>query len=95
MRDGDTLASRFSNGLDRLVAFLEKDRLPILGIFLFVLAIALARDISEYYLLDPAFVGSSHPWIYSIAHHVAFYFLTFLGLVLLLSAFSQRGVRNA
>lgn len=94
MRDGGISASKFSDGVDRLVAFLEKDRLPILGIFLYVLALSLVRDISEYYLLDPAFVTASHPWIYSIAHHVAFYFLTYLGLVLLLSAFSQRGVRK-
>ncbi|WP_019178366.1 UbiA family prenyltransferase [Methanomassiliicoccus luminyensis] len=86
--------SRVSDSVDRFVAFLEKDRLPILGIFLYVLAVALFRDISEYFLLDQAFVTGSHPWIYSIAHHVAFYILTFLGLVFLLSAFSQRDTRK-
>lgn len=86
--------SRFSDSVYRLVLFLEKDRLPLLGIFLYVLAVALVRDISEYYLLDQVFVTTSHPWIYSIAHHVAFYFLTFLGLVFLLSAFSRRGTRK-
>jgi 4-hydroxybenzoate polyprenyltransferase len=89
------LGVRFSEGADRLVLSLERNRLSIIGIFLYVLAVALFRDISEYYLLDQAFVTEPHPWIYSIAHHVAFYFLTFFGLVLLISAFSRRGVRKA
>lgn len=81
--------------MDRLVLFLERDRLSIIGVFLYILVVALIRDISEYYLLDRIFVIEPHPWIYSIAHHVAFYFLTFFGLVLLLSAFTRRGVRRA
>jgi len=81
--------------VDRLVLFLERDRLSIIGVFLYILLVALIRDISEYYLLDRIFVIEPHPWIYSIAHHVAFYFLTFFGLVLLLSAFTRRGVRRA
>lgn len=81
--------------MDRLVLFLERNRLSIIGVFLYVLLLALIRDISEYYLLDHTFVIEPHPWIYSIAHHVTFYFLTFFGLVLLLSAFTRRGVRRA
>jgi 4-hydroxybenzoate polyprenyltransferase len=81
--------------VDRLVLFLEKDRLSIPLLFLYILAVALIRDISEYYLLDRTFVIEPHPWIYSIAHHVVFYYLTFFGLVLLLSAFGRRGVRKA
>jgi len=95
MPDGASIEERFAHGVDRLVAFMEKDRLSLLGIFLYVLFLSVFRDISEYYLLDTVFVTTSHPWIYSIAHHVAFYFLTFLGLVLLLSAFSGRGVRRS
>jgi 4-hydroxybenzoate polyprenyltransferase len=95
MRDRAPPGNRLAEGIDRLVLYLERDRLPIIGIFLYVLAVALVRDISEYYLLDTAFVIEPHPWIYSIAHHVVFYFLTFFGLVLLLSAFSRRGVRRS
>lgn len=95
MQDHVPLWTRFSNGVDRLVLSLERNRLSIIGVFLYVLAVALFRDLSEYYLLDNTFVIEPHPWIYSIAHHVAFYFLTFFGLVLLISAFSRRGVRRA
>jgi 4-hydroxybenzoate polyprenyltransferase len=95
MRSGVSVEARFGQAVDRLVAFMEKDRLPLLGIFVYVLFLSLFRDISEYYLLDHLFVIEPHPWIYSIAHHVAFYFLTYLGLVLLLSAFSGRGVRRS
>ena len=81
--------------MDRLVAFLERDRLPLFLTFLYVLAVAFVRDMLEYYLLDQEFVSSSHPWIYSIAHHLGFYVVVFMGLVLLLSAFSGRGVRRS
>lgn len=86
---------RISEALDRFFLWLEKDRFPIIGLFLYVLAIATIRDISEYFLLDAAFVTTPHPWVFSIAHHVAFYLVTFLGLVLLLSAFSGRGLRRS
>lgn len=95
MHDRPPLGTRLTDGIDRLVLGLERNRLSIIGIFLYILAVALVRDISEYYLLDRAFVIEPHPWIYSIAHHVAFYFLTFFGLALLISAFSRRGVRKA
>lgn len=95
MQKSVPLGARFTDGVDRLVLYLERSRLSIAGIFLYVLAVALFRDLSEYYLLDRAFVIEPHPWIYSIAHHVAFYFLTFFGLALLISAFSRRGVRRA
>jgi 4-hydroxybenzoate polyprenyltransferase len=95
MREALPPGTRFVEAVDRLVRFLEKDRLPILGIFLYVLVVALVRDISEYYLLDPTFVTEPHPWVYSIAHHVSFYFLTFFGLVFLITAFARRGVRRS
>ncbi len=81
--------------IDGLFRWMERGRLSALGIFLYVLAVSLVRDISEYYLLDPVFVSTPHPWLYSIAHHVSFYMVIFLGLVLLLSAFSGRGVRRS
>jgi 4-hydroxybenzoate polyprenyltransferase len=89
------LEERLSRRIDAFVAFLEKTRLPLLGTFLYVILAALVRDLSEYYLLDTQFVNTPHPWIYSIAHHVSFYVVVFLGLVLLLSAFSGRGVRRS
>jgi len=95
MQDGAPPKGRWGEAVDRLVLFLERDRLSIIGVFLYILLVALVRDISEYYLLDHIFVIEPHPWIYSIAHHVAFYFLTFFGLVLLLAAFTRRGVRRA
>lgn len=95
MADGVPLGVRFTDAVDRLVTSMEKNRLPIIGVFLYVLAVALIRDISEYYLLDLDFVLGDHPWIYSIAHHVTFYFLTFFGLVFLITAFSRRGLRKA
>lgn len=81
--------------IDSLFRWMEQSRLSALGIFLYVLAVSLVRDLSEYYLLDPVFVSTPHPWLYSIAHHVSFYMVVFLGLVLLLSAFSGRGVRRS
>jgi 4-hydroxybenzoate polyprenyltransferase len=87
--------SRFSEKGDRLIAFLEKERLPVIGIFVYVILLALGRDLAEYYLLDAAFINTMHPWIFSIAHHVAFYVVVFLGLVLLLTAFSGRGFRRS
>ncbi len=93
--EADQLEGLVSRKIDRLVEFLEKDRLPLLGIFFYVIALALVRDLSEYYLLDAQFVSTPHPWIFSIAHHVSFYVVIFLGLVLLLSAFSGRGVRRS
>lgn len=93
--EAEELEGLLSRKIDRLVEFLERDRLPLLGIFLYVVALALVRDLSEYYLLDAQFVSTPHPWIYSIAHHVSFYVVIFLGLVLLLSAFSGRGVRKS
>jgi 4-hydroxybenzoate polyprenyltransferase len=50
---------------------------------------------AEYYLLDADFVNTVHPWIFSIAHHISFYVVVFLGLVLLLTAFSGRGFRRS
>lgn len=86
---------RAVEGLDRLLAWLERDRLPLFLIFLYVLAVGTVRDLVEYYLLDQEFVTSSHPWIFSIAHHMAFYVVVFMGLVFLLTAFSGRGVRRS
>jgi len=88
------LWGRFERRVDSLQAFLERDRLNLWQTFLYVLMVALARDLSEYYLLDEAFVSTSHPWIFSIAHHVAFFVLTYLGLVLILKVFSGSGLRR-
>jgi 4-hydroxybenzoate polyprenyltransferase len=86
---------RFIEKVDRFIAWLEKDHFPLFAVFLMVLGVALARDLLEYYLLDPEFVSTAHPWIYSIAHHLSFYVVVFMGLVFLLSAFSGRGVRRS
>lgn len=91
---GKGLEKRISGKIDSLFQFLEKDRMPLFIIFIYVITIALIRDLSEYLLLDHEFVMTSHPWIFSIAHHVSFYAVVFLGLVFLLSAFSGRGVRR-
>jgi len=88
------LTDRFERGVNSLLAFLERDRLNLWQTFAYVLAIALFRDLSEYYLLDEAFVSTAHPWIFSIAHHVAFFILTYLGLVLILKVFSGSGLRK-
>lgn len=85
----------FSRKIDSLINFMERDRLPPYGVFLYVIMVALVRDLSEYFLLDHAFVTSSHPWIYSIAHHVSFYVVVFVGLILLLLAFTRRGLRKS
>ncbi len=85
----------FSRKIDSLIHFMERHRLPPHGTFLYVTLVALIRDLSEYFLLDQAFVTSPHPWIYSIAHHVSFYLVVFVGLILLLSAFSGRGLRKS
>ena len=53
--------TRFGDGVDRLVLSLERNRLSIIGVFLYVLAVALFRDLSEYYLLDNTFVIEPHP----------------------------------
>lgn len=84
----------FQSKVDALAAFLERDRLNLWQTFAYVLLIALARDLSEYYLLDEAFVSTAHPWAFSIAHHVAFFILTYLGLVLLLKVFSGTGLKK-
>jgi 4-hydroxybenzoate polyprenyltransferase len=91
---GTQAYERFAAAVDRFVVWVEKDRLPLFGVFLYVIAVSVIRDISEYYLLDQAFVTTAHPWVFSIAHHVAFYAVVFLGLVFLLSAFSGRGVKR-
>ncbi len=88
------LATGLTDKIDRFVAWLEKDRLPIVAIFVYVIIVATTRDLLEYFLLDQPFVTTPHPWIFSIAHHVAFYVVVFLGLIFLLSAFSGRGVRR-
>jgi 4-hydroxybenzoate polyprenyltransferase len=93
--EGASIAERFVRGVDRLRDILEKERMPLATAFLFVIVLATVRDISEYYLLDPDFVSTAHPWIYSMAHHVAFYVVVYLGLVLLLAAFSGRGLRRS
>jgi 4-hydroxybenzoate polyprenyltransferase len=92
---GEEFERIFARKVDSLVTFLEKGRLPLYAIFAYVLITALIRDFSEYFLLDQEFIDTSHPWIFSIAHHVSFYAVVFLGLVLLLSAFSGRGVRRS
>jgi 4-hydroxybenzoate polyprenyltransferase len=81
--------------VDRFVAWLERDRLSLFMVFLYVVFVAFVRDMLEYFLLDSAFVTTPHPWIYSIAHHIGFYVVVFMGLVFLLSAFSGRGVRRS
>jgi len=86
---------RFAATVDRFIVWLEKDHLPLSAIFLMVLVVALVRDLLEYYLLDQAFVTTVHPWLYSIAHHMGFYIVVFMGLVFLLSAFSGRGIRRS
>jgi len=90
-----TIEARFVRGVDRLRDFLEKERLPLAVAFIYVIILAVVRDLAEYYLLDADFVNTAHPWIFSIAHHVAFYVVVYLGLVLLLSAFSGRGLRRS
>jgi 4-hydroxybenzoate polyprenyltransferase len=92
---GGTAWAKFSANGDRLIAFLEKGRLSIVGIFVYVILLAFGRDMAEYVLLDPSFLVGGNPWIYSIAEHCAFYVVVFLGLVLLLTAFSGRGFRKA
>jgi 4-hydroxybenzoate polyprenyltransferase len=92
---GESVWAKFSAKGDGLIAFLEKERLPIIGVFVYVILLALGRDLSEYFLLDADFVNTVHPWIFSIAHHVSFYVVVFLGLVLLLTAFSGRGFRRS
>jgi len=91
----EQLEGLFYRKIDGLVAFLEKTRLSLPLVLLYVVVLALVRDLLEYYLLDPGFVNTPHPWIYSIAHHVGFYVVVFMGLVFLLSAFSGRGVRRS
>jgi 4-hydroxybenzoate polyprenyltransferase len=91
---GTQAYERFAAAVDRFVVWVEKDRLPLFGIFLYVIAVSVIRDISEYLLLDQTFVDTAHPWVFSIAHHVAFYSVVFIGLVFLLSAFSGRGVKR-
>ncbi len=95
MRDGDPLGVRFSEAVDRFALWLERNRLSVIGVFVYIVSISVIRDLAEYFLLDHEFVTTSHPWIFSIAHHVAFYLVTFLGLVLLLTAFSGRGLRRS
>jgi 4-hydroxybenzoate polyprenyltransferase len=92
---GVSFWDKFSAKGDRLIAFLEKERLPVIGIFVYVILLAVGRDFAEYLLLDPSFLIGGNPWIYSIAEHTAFYVVVFLGLVLLLTAFSGRGFRKA
>jgi 4-hydroxybenzoate polyprenyltransferase len=94
MEGRGTIEERFVSGVDRLAAFLEKDRLNLWMTFIYVLVIASFRDLSEYFLLDEAFVTSSHPWVYSISHHVAFFVLTYLGLVLMLKVFSGSSLKK-
>lgn len=84
----ERLGDRVGDLLGSIFSFMEKPRFTILTLFAYLLVISLVRDISEMYLLDREFMISGYPWIYSISHHVAFYFVTFLGLVLLLTAFS-------
>ncbi len=92
---GGSAWAKFSAKGDGLIAFLEKERLSVIGIFVYVILLAVGRDLAEYYLLDADFINTVHPWIFSIAHHVAFYVVVFLGLVLLLTAFSGRGFRRS
>lgn len=91
---GKWLEDGISMKIDSLFRFLEKDRMPLFLMFIYIIVIALIRDLSEYFLLDREFVTTSHPWIFSIAHHVSFYAVVFLGLVFLLSAFSGSTVRR-
>jgi 4-hydroxybenzoate polyprenyltransferase len=82
------------SAVDRFVIWLEKDRLRPMFVFLYVLVVALVRDFSEYFLLDQEFVTTPHPWAFSIAHHLAFYVVVFMGLIFLLTAFSGKSVRK-
>ncbi|HVO77270.1 MAG TPA: UbiA family prenyltransferase, partial [Methanomassiliicoccales archaeon] len=94
MAEDAGLSTRITERIDRFVAWLEKDRLSIVAIFFYVLAVAVIRDLLEYFLLDQTFVTTAHPWIFSIAHHVSFYVVIFLGLIFLLTAFSGRSARK-
>jgi len=89
-----TIEERVGARIDSFLLALESNRLSILLIFLYVVAVAFIRDLSEYFLLDQEFVTTAHPWMFSVAHHISFFVVVFLGLVLLLSAFTQRGVRK-
>ncbi len=92
---GGGLILRWSARIDSLVDFVERDRFSIYATFVYVLILGTIRDFAEYYLLDQEFVTTAHPWIYSIAHHVGFYVVVYLGLILLLTAFSGRGFRRS
>ncbi|HRU11071.1 MAG TPA: UbiA family prenyltransferase [Methanomassiliicoccales archaeon] len=94
MEGSGPMGKRIGGRIDSLLAFLEKDRLNLWQTFAYVLILALARDMLEYYLLDEAFVTTTHPWIFSIAHHVSFFVLTYLGLVLILKVFSGSSLRK-
>lgn len=82
------LGGHAARRLNSVFSSLERRRLSILGLFIYLLVISMVRDLSEIYLLDRGFLMGAQPWIYSVSHHVAFYFVVFLGLVLLLTAFS-------
>jgi 4-hydroxybenzoate polyprenyltransferase len=94
VESGSTIEERIGGWIDSFVACLERTRLSVLMIFIYVVLVSLIRDLSEYFLLDQEFVTTSHPWIFSIAHHVSFFVVVFLGLVILLSAFTNSGVRR-
>ncbi|HTY47133.1 MAG TPA: UbiA family prenyltransferase [Methanomassiliicoccales archaeon] len=94
MPEAPSFEKRLSEGVDRFVLWLEKDRFSLFFMFGSVLVLATIRDLLEYFLLDQPFVTTPHPWIYSIAHHVSFYAVVFLGLIFLLTAFSGRGFRK-
>ncbi|HXZ24383.1 MAG TPA: hypothetical protein VEH08_06570, partial [Methanomassiliicoccales archaeon] len=94
MPEAPSFEKRLSEGVDRFVLWLEKDRFSLFFMFASVLVLATIRDLLEYFLLDQPFVTTPHPWIYSIAHHVSFYAVVFLGLIFLLTAFSGRGFRK-
>ena len=90
-----SLKDRIIKKLDALLSYLDRDRFSLVAILIYVIAISTIRDFSEYILLDASFISTPHPWIFSIAHHLAFYVVVFLGLVLLLTAFSGRGFRRS
>ncbi|MDH7508800.1 MAG: UbiA family prenyltransferase [Methanomassiliicoccales archaeon] len=93
--EDNSFEKTLSQKIDSFINYLERRRISIIALFAYIVFLAVVRDLSEYFLLDPEFVTTPHPWIYSIAHHVAFYVVVFLGLTLLLTAFSGRGLEKS
>jgi len=81
-------ANRLVRGVNSFFAFLSERRFGILLVAAWVVSIAVIRDVAEMWLLDREMLNGYTPVVYSLMHHVAFYVVTFLGLLLLLIAFS-------